>query len=86
MSGHHNHHHDHHHESQTAMSFEEKLVKLFEHWVKHNNDHAGTYREWAKRAKENDMAQVCALLEDAADITLSLNKKFEEAAAIAENK
>ena len=86
MSGHHNHHHDHHHESQTAMSFEEKLVKLFEHWVKHNNDHAGTYREWAKRAKENDMAQICALLEDAADITLSLNKKFEEAAAIAENK
>ncbi len=85
MSSHHHHDHD-HHESQTAMSFEGKLVKLFEHWIKHNNDHAGTYREWAKRAKENDMAHICALLEDAADITLSLNKKFEEAAAIAENK
>ncbi len=76
------HHHDnnhHHHDTQSTLSFDEKMLKLLEHWVKHNEDHANTYRDWAERAKQGDMADVCSLLKDAADMTVQINKKFEEA-------
>ncbi len=82
MSHHSDHHHDHHHDTQETLSYEEKLVKLLAHWIRHNDDHAETYREWAKRAKENDMADVCALLEEAAEITMSISKTFEKAANV----
>ncbi len=68
------------------MSFEEKMAKLLEHWVKHNSDHAGTYRLWAGRARENGMADISALLEDVAESAEAINKKFEEAAGLIGNK
>jgi len=52
---HHHHHHDHDHEIESTLSFDEKMIKLLEHWVKHNDDHAETYRGWAKKAKEKNM-------------------------------
>ncbi len=71
-----------HFETQSTLSFDEKMIKLLEHWINHNDDHAKTYRDWAARAKEKDMATEASLLEDAADITLSISKKFEEAKAL----
>jgi hypothetical protein len=84
MTHHHNHHHhhDHDHEIVSTLSFYEKIIKLLEHWVKHNDDHAGTYRDWAKKAKEKNMDEAGSLLEDAAEMTLEISKKFEEAARI----
>ena len=79
---HHNHEHDHTHEIQSTLSFDEKMIKLLEHWITHNNDHAETYRDWAKKAKEKNMDEAGSLLEDAAQMTLVISKKFEETAEL----
>jgi hypothetical protein len=75
-------HHHHDHEIQSTLSFDEKMIKLLEHWIKHNDDHAQTYRDWAQKAKEKNMRKASSLLEDAAEMTLMISKKFEEAAAL----
>jgi len=56
------------------------MIKLLEHWIKHNHDHAATYRNWAQKAKEKGRPETAALLEDAAEMTDRISKKFEEAA------
>jgi hypothetical protein len=73
------HQHDNHHETESILSFDEKMIKLLEHWIKHNDDHSKTYRDWEKKSKDNDMAQIGSLLEDAIDMTAMITKKFEEA-------
>lgn len=78
---HHHHGHDHHHhEVKSELSFDEKLIKLLDHWLKHNGDHAGTYREWAERARQNQLDDVATLLEEVCDLTAEINVKFESAA------
>ncbi|MGD2029967.1 MAG: hypothetical protein PVG86_08540 [Desulfobacterales bacterium] len=79
---HHDHHHGHDHEIESTLTFDEKMIKLLEHWVKHNDDHAETYRDWAKKAKENHMDKAGSLILDAAEMTLEISKKFEEAVRI----
>ncbi|MFO7559969.1 MAG: hypothetical protein R6X10_14130 [Desulfobacterales bacterium] len=69
----------HHHEKEGDMPFREKLEKLLEHWVKHNTDHAETYRAWMKKAEMEGMKEVANRLEEAAEMTIQINKKFEEA-------
>jgi hypothetical protein len=81
---HHHHHHD--HEIQSTLTFDEKMIKLLQHWIKHNDDHAETYRDWAQKAKEKNMPKAGSLLEDAAEMTLMISKKFEEAAALIKKK
>ncbi|MDQ1330979.1 MAG: hypothetical protein QG578_1244 [Thermodesulfobacteriota bacterium] len=74
------HHHNHHsHDTVSALSFEQKMAKLLEHWINHNKEHAGTYRDWAGKAKDKDMGKVFILLEEAAAITDEINIKFEDA-------
>jgi len=72
-------HHQHDHEVKTALSFDEKMIKLLEHWIKHNDDHAQTYRDWAQKAKEKNKRKTALMLEDAAEMTLLISKKFEAA-------
>ncbi len=74
-------HHHHDHDSPDEMPFDEKLVKLLSHWIKHNQDHALNYRNWAEKAKINGRGQVTELLEEAADMSLTINEKFEAALA-----
>lgn len=75
----HHHDHNHHHDIPGTLSFDEKMIKRLEHWIKHNDDHAETYRDWAKRAKNNDMANVGLLLDDIAEMTVLISTKFKEA-------
>ncbi len=63
------------------MSFEEKMLKLLDHWIRHNDDHAGTYRSWAEKARDNKMDDTAALLLEAAQMTVAINGKFEAAMA-----
>ena len=71
---------DHHHsDSHEELPLEQKLLKLLDHWVKHNTDHAVTYRSWAEKAKANDMSEVAKLLEDAAKASLQVNDLFRQA-------
>jgi hypothetical protein len=77
----HDQHHDHAHNSNGTLSFEEKMIKLLEHWIKHNDDHAGSYRDWSTKAKEQGMQEAGALLEEVAEMTGSITVKFEETLA-----
>ena len=72
-------HHHHDHDSHEELSFEEKLIKLLSHWIKHNEDHALNYRNWAEKAKTNGKGQTAGLLEEAAELSLVVNDKFEAA-------
>ena len=73
------HHHDHDHDVRSDLTFEEKLIKLLEHWLKHNHDHAHTYREWAERARTNDLSQVGTLIDEIGEMTQNIDEKIKEA-------
>jgi len=77
---------DHHHlhengqlEDQEPVSTREKFGKLLEYWIKHNEEHARAYLEWSKWAGEEELEGVASLLEEAAEMTISINQKLEEA-------
>lgn len=80
------HNHNNHHEVQSTLSFDEKLIKLLEHWIKHNENHAKNYKDWAAKAKEKNMVEAGSLLEDSAEMTMLINKKFKEAAKLVQGK
>jgi hypothetical protein len=84
VNEHHHHHgrHEHPHRDQDieiAVDFEDKLMKLIDHWVKHNEDHVKNYREWARRAEENHFEAVSGLLERVAEKTSEISTLFLEA-------
>ncbi len=77
----HPHHHDHDSEAAGEMSFRQKLEKLLAHWIKHNKDHSGSYRQWAEKAKSEDMEAVGEMLDDIAQTSDKINTKLERALA-----
>ena len=76
---HHNHHEDKHIEDQGRLSEREKLGKLLEYWIKHNEEHARSYLEWSKKADGEGLKDVVSLLEEACEITMSINQLFRKA-------
>lgn len=80
------HYHPHDHDSHGEMPFNEKLLKLLNHWIRHNEEHALNYRNWAEKAKANDRKEAAALLGEAADISLTVNERFQKALALIEKK
>jgi hypothetical protein len=82
---HHNHgHHD--HDVKSELTFDEKLIKLLDHWLKHNQDHGGTYKDWAAKARQNRLDAVADLLEEVCVLTAEINAKFEAAAELVRKK
>ena len=77
----HGHTHGHTQDTVSSMTMGEKLVKLLDHWVTHNQDHANTYETWAVRAEEDGMPEVAALLRQAGSMNLDINRIFQEAAS-----
>ena len=75
---------DHHHDpdSHNEMPFDEKLLKMLNHWIKHNEDHASNYRNWAEKAKANGRKEAEALLDEAAVMSLAINERFQKALAL----
>jgi hypothetical protein len=73
------HHHDHHHDAGETLSLEEKMIKLLEHWIRHNEDHETNYREWAGKAQGEGLADVAGELNAAADLTADTTKVFSRA-------
>ena len=53
---------------------------LFDHWVRHNDSHVGTYSDWATKARDNGMTETAALLDEVAGLTEKVSRKIEEAA------
>jgi ABC-type Zn2+ transport system substrate-binding protein/surface adhesin len=74
------HTHEHDHGTPGTLSFSEKMVKLFDHWITHNDDHASNYRDWAAKAAAENLPEAAALLKEAADMTRQISEKFEAAA------
>lgn len=72
------HDHDHDHDKTPEMTFPEKVEKLLTHWIKHNREHVQTYRMWAKRAGEADMADIGERIEEAAEISEKVNIPLED--------
>ena len=79
-------HYEHNHETHHTLTFDEKLVKLLEHWIKHNNDHAENYRNLAKKTKEKGMIDVDLLLQEAIDMTELISNKFKKALELIRNR
>lgn len=83
--GHHHHDHEHGHDHDHSHSekrpFDEKMAKRIEHWVRHNDEHAETYREWAGSARENGMAEIGAFLDSAANLTAAITDQLKAALA-----
>jgi hypothetical protein len=92
MSHHHDHDHDHDHthqhgsdhhhghaHSHSPLSFSEKLIRLLDHWIQHNDHHAEDYRQWAQDARENGQTEVADLLESAIELTGSISDRLREA-------
>lgn len=80
MSNDHHHHHD--HKPQGEMPLDEKLLKLIAHWIKHNEEHAVNYRNWAEKAKANGQVEAGALINEAAEVSLAINQKLQKASAL----
>ena len=78
MSHHHDHDHGHAH-SHSPLTFPEKLIKLLDHWIDHNDHHAKDYRKWAEDARENGYTDVADLLGSAAELTGTISDRFREA-------
>ncbi len=74
------HHHD-HSSGQTGhtITFPEKAHKLMDHWIKHNDDHAQSYHQWADAFRENGLGAAAVLLESAAELTRQINLTLTEA-------
>lgn len=79
----HSHHHDH---APAEMPFPEKMIKLLDHWIKHNDEHAKTYKGWADQARQNHLGRAALLIEEAAAMSLAVNEKFEQAKALVNTK
>ncbi len=90
MSHHHDHDHEHHHHHHTnaesEMTVLEKAIKMIEHWIRHNDDHSNTYRQWADKIKKENLADAAALIEEIAELHESMNTKFKQAADLIRKK
>jgi len=75
-----------HDEIKSDLSFEDRLVKLFEHWIQHNRDHSDTYRDWAQKASREGLTDIAQLIEEAAEKTTRVNREFEKAMALVKTK
>jgi len=76
---HNNHKHHHSHEDEKNISNKEKIVKLLNHWIKHNDDHTENYKKWAQIAKSENMLELSEVLEDIAKKSKDMNVLFEKA-------
>ncbi|MBS3809512.1 MAG: hypothetical protein KGY38_05095 [Desulfobacterales bacterium] len=87
---HHHYHHDHDDSGsgsgQGEMPMSEKLKKMVEHWLKHNADHAATYRQWAERARQAGMPDVAEILEGVAKDSQAINGDLERAGEVLAEK
>lgn len=75
----HTHSHDHGHSHTHELTFEQKLIKLFEHWIDHNNSHKDTFFTWSDRAKEAGLDKVAKNIETAGKLSNDVTDQLEQA-------
>lgn len=63
----------------------EKLKHLLDHWLEHNEEHAKTYLEWAKKAKAAGNQELMEMLNKIAGNTKKVEVLFKKAKALLDN-
>jgi len=61
------------------MSDLNKLKKLLEHWIEHNDAHVKTYMEWAGKAETLGKKELRNILMEIAEENKKLNGLFKKA-------
>lgn len=57
----------------------DKLRHLIKHWVEHNEAHANTYDEWARKTKAMGEKDLAEILKQITYETRKLNNLFQKA-------
>jgi|PlaIllAssembly_1097288.scaffolds.fasta_scaffold2278904_1 hypothetical protein len=70
--------HDHHGTGE-ELAPRAKLVKLLKHWMRHNEEHTRSYRQWAETADAQSMPEVALRLKEAAQAPVGIDRQFEAA-------
>ena len=60
------------------MDEKAKLKHLLGHWAEHNEDHAGNYLKWAKKAEAWGNAELAKILRDVASIEKQTAERFNK--------
>jgi hypothetical protein len=56
-----------------------KLGILLEHWIEHNEEHAGEFREWAEKVNEFQNGYLSEKIAAAADSMIQANVPLQDA-------
>jgi len=75
----HAHDHSHSHNHPHELTFEQKLEKLFGHWIDHNDSHKDTFFIWAGRAKEAGLTEVADNIEKAGQLSEDVTRQLKDA-------
>ncbi len=75
----HSHGHSNDHGHTHELTFEQKLEKLFTHWIDHNDSHKETFFTWAQRAKEAKLDNVASDIEKAGQTAEEITRLLKEA-------
>ena len=80
------HHHDHSSEKlNQSIPFRDKAHKLIDHWVKHNDEHARSYRQWADAFRQQGLESAAALLTSAAELSRQINHTLAAASHLVDS-
>ena len=76
---HHDHEHHHHDEPAAALSFDQKVQRLLQHWKSHNDDHMANYRKWADDCQAAGLEAIAVHMQEAARLTEDITAQFDAA-------
>lgn len=57
----------------------EKLTRLLNHWMEHNDEHASVYRDWAEKVSAMGSTELSRIMGTLYQETKKLNQLFEDA-------
>ena len=57
----------------------EKLKRLLNHWMEHNDAHVKTYTEWAEKSEALDRKDISDILKQIVQDSNKLNELFKKA-------
>jgi hypothetical protein len=77
MAHHYSHAGEQHEEPEGKICMPEKLLRIVEFWLHHNEEHAQSYRDWADRARKMGFEEVGHILEVLAGEALLSNRNLE---------
>ena len=63
----------------------EKLKRLLPHWMKHNDEHVNTYKDWADKMSSLGKEELAEVLEAIHQESQKLRGLFEEAIRVVDS-